>query len=68
MYYLKLVELRTIYCPKCKKDILQECGYLLYKENEDSQLIKQFGVHECISCGTVYDEQFHPVEVDYTSM
>lgn len=67
MYYIKFVLLKAIYCPKCQKDVLHECGYL-YLKDEQGTLIRQFDVHECISCGTVSDVQFHPVEVEFTLM
>ena len=66
MYYIKYVVMKPLYCPKCGKDVLHECGYLFHKMEEDSPLIRLFSVHECVGCGIVYDARWHPVELDYT--
>lgn len=68
MYQIKYLLLKVIYCPKCKEDVLHECGYLYHKKDENSPLVRLLGVHECIKCGNVCDSSWHPVEVDWTLM
>jgi hypothetical protein len=65
MHYMKFLLMKLIYCPKCKEDIMHECGYLLHKKDDNSPMIKVLEVHSCIRCDSVLDSQFHPVEVSY---